>query len=132
MTAQTPLTGDALVSLDTKGWRRTWETHLHAGRVHCGPEDRHEQAEKAAQHARTVADTLGLPAGMVVSMLAIHGSPIAGGRLLAHTPYGPVHVLGAPMLLPVLRAAASGRDDVAAVRLARLVENRLRPYPRAS
>ncbi|MEU3260999.1 nuclease-related domain-containing protein [Streptomyces albidoflavus] len=121
--------GTALVVLDTKRWHRGKPTHLLSGRIHCGQDDRHNQVEAVARYAHRVATILGLPAGQVAPLLVIHGSPILGGRLEAHTPHGLVHVLGTDGLLPTLHAAPQGRANAhAAARLAARVDQHLRPY----
>lgn len=125
-----PPCGTAVVVLDTKAWRRTWTTQLVAGRVHCGGEDRHGEVEKVARYAGTVARLLGLPEGAVWPVIVVHGSAVAGGRLQASVAgrTGPVHVLGAEMLVPVLKAAPAGRDRAAKRALASRVDQVLPPY----
>ncbi|WP_199896970.1 NERD domain-containing protein, partial [Streptomyces capuensis] len=86
--------GTAVVVLDTKGWARNWRTRLVAGRVHCGPEDRHEQVEKVAQYAARVTAALRLPGVAVWPLLVVHGSPVANGYLTVRTEAwrGPTYV----------------------------------------
>ncbi|GAA3807696.1 hypothetical protein GCM10022206_52670 [Streptomyces chiangmaiensis] len=122
--------GTAVVVLDTKAWRKSWDTHLVNGRVCCGLEDRHGEVEKVARYAATVARLTGLPAGSVWPLLVIHGSPIVGGRLDARVPGwdGPVHVLGPEFLVPTLSAAPAVRNPRAAARLAARVAEALPPY----
>lgn len=122
--------GTAVVVLDTKRWRRNWPTTLKGGRVHCGPEDRHGQIQKAADHAAEVRDYLGVPGLAVWPLLVVHGSPVAGGRLEARVAGwdGPVWVLGPELLVPTLLAAPAGRDAVRAAGVAARVDEVLRPY----
>lgn len=120
----------AIVVLDTKAWRRSWTTHLVAGRVYCGPEDRHGEAEKVAKYAATVGRLLSLPAGAVWPVLVVHGSPVAGGRLEARVDgwTGPVWVLGSEDLVPTLVAAPKSVDRRGAALLAKHVAQTLPPY----
>lgn len=122
--------GTGVVVLDTKRWRRNWPTTVQRGRVHCGPEDRHEQIQKAADHAGQVRDYLAVPGLTVWPLLVIHGSPVAGGRLEARAAgwAGPVWVLGPDWLVPTLLAAPKGRDPRRAARVAARVDQVLRPY----
>jgi hypothetical protein len=115
-----PPTGDAVLALDTKRWRQSWETTLRGGRVFCGPadrqeqEDRQEQIEKAARAAARLERALAVPGVRVWPLLVVHGSPIRGGRLEARAAAwdGVVHVLGPEWLVPTLVAsAAKGRPD---------------------
>ncbi|MET8585670.1 nuclease-related domain-containing protein [Streptomyces collinus] len=122
--------GTAVVVLDTKAWRRTWPTHLVDGRVHCGVEDRHREAEAVARYAVTVGRLLGLPAGAVWPVLVVHGSPVAGGRLEARVRgwAGPVWVLDPDTLVPTLARAPHGRDRRRAALLAAHAARTLPPY----
>jgi hypothetical protein len=101
-----------------------------AGRVQCGPEGRHGEAEKVAKYAATVATLLGLSAGAVWPALVVHGSPVAGGRAEARVGGwpGPVWVLAPEVLVPTLRAAPAGRNRAAKVALARRVAETLPAY----
>jgi hypothetical protein len=122
--------GTAVVVLDTKAWRRTWTTHLVAGRVYCEAEDRHGEAVKVAKYAATVGRLLGLPAGAVWPVLVVHGSPVAGGVLEARVQGwpGPVWVLDPSRLVPALAAAPSGWSWRRAALLAARVARTLPPY----
>jgi hypothetical protein len=122
--------GTAVVVADTKAWRRSWSTTVVGGRVQCGPEDRHGEAEKVAKYAATVSRLLGLPPGAVWPILVVHGSPVAGGRAEARVVIwsGPVWVLAPEVLVPTLRAAPAGRNRAVKVALARRVEEALPAY----
>ncbi|MCA1222454.1 nuclease-related domain-containing protein [Streptomyces sp. 8L] len=126
-----PPTAAGLVMPDTKRWRRNWPTQLVGGRLHCGPEDRHGQAQKVAEYAEAVAMAVGLPPANVIPLLLVHGSPVAGGFLWApvSTVHGRVLVVGPDMLLGVLRGAVEGLPDSYVARaLAVRVNAVLRPY----
>lgn len=114
--------GTAVVVLDTKAWRKSWTTQLVRGRVHCGDqgrrEDRHDQIEKVAGYAHAVAAALGIPEAHVRPLVVVHGSPVAGGRLEAPTPHGPVYVLSPELLVSSLAAAPGMPDRVRAGLLA--------------
>jgi hypothetical protein len=122
--------GENVVLFDTKAWRRSWPTQVVSGRLYCESEDRHGEAEKVARYAGTVARLLGLPEGAVWPVLVIHGSTVAGGRLQVGVAgrSGPVHVLAAETLVPVLKAAPTGRNRAAKRELARRVDQVLPPY----
>ena len=122
--------GTAVVVLDTKAWHRSRPTHVVAGRVHCGSEDRHGQVEAVARYARTVGRLLGLPAGAVWPVLVVHGSRIDGGALEASVSgwASPVWVLGPDGLVPALAAAPSGWSWRRASALRRRVAEVLPPY----
>ena len=115
--------GTAVVVLDSKRWHARRPTHVRAGRVWCGEEDRHEQIEAVARYADRLQTALGVPGVMVWPLLVIHGSPIAGGRLevRAEAWPGPVWVLGPDWLVPTLASAPKAVDAVrAGVVVARL------------
>jgi hypothetical protein len=122
--------GTAVVVLDTKAWRRTWDTKLVGVRVHCGREDRHREVEKVAGYAATVGRLLGMPAGSVWPLLVVHGSPIVGGRLDVRVAgwAGPVWVLGPGLLVSTLRAAPKEWRLWRAGRLAARVREALPAY----
>ncbi|MEU5976331.1 NERD domain-containing protein [Streptomyces sp. NPDC047315] len=122
--------GTGLVVLDTKAWRRNWTTRIVNGRVHCGPEDRHDQIEKVAGYARRVQQLLGMPAGTVQPLLVVHGSPIPGGALTVRVTGWPepVHVLAPSALVPTLAAAPRQRHPARARQLAARVDQILHPY----
>lgn len=122
-----PPTGDAVLAVDTKRWRQSWETTLRAGRVHCGLEDRQGQVEKAARAAARLEAALAVPGVRVWPLLVVHGSrivqppPAPQGRLEARAEAwgGIVHVLGPDWLVPTLLASVrGGGDSERAVRLA--------------
>lgn len=118
-----PPSGLGVIVLDSKKWHAGFPTHVVRGRVHCGAQDRHEQVEKVAGYASVVAATLQVPASMVVPLLVVHGSPVAGGAVEVRVPgwERTVCVLGAGALLPTLAAVPGGRDPVRAAQLAQRV-----------
>ncbi|WP_086562020.1 nuclease-related domain-containing protein [Streptomyces africanus] len=122
--------GTAVVVLDTKRWDRSRTTSLIRGRVCVGAEDRHRQVEAVARYAARAAEAIGVPGVVVWPLLVVHGSWVAGGRLEARAAAwdGPVWVLGPDFLVPTLAKAPAGRDPVRAGRLARRVDEVLRPY----
>ncbi|WP_432185448.1 nuclease-related domain-containing protein [Streptomyces tendae] len=131
-----PPSGAGMVVLDSKKWRRTWETTLVRGRVHCGPQDRHQQIEAFAGYVSGTAAALGVPAGMLLPVIVVHGSPVAGGRLDVAVPEWErtVHVLAADRLVDVLAGMPGGRGPVqpAAVALAARVRQVLPQYGSAA
>jgi hypothetical protein len=120
--------GTAVVVLDTKAWRRNWPTDLVRDRVHCGPEDRHDKIEKAADHAQALSAALGMPGVTVWPLIVVHGSPIVGGRLEAPVLGGMVHVLGPDWLVPTLAGAPKRRDPRRAAALTARMDQVLRSY----
>jgi hypothetical protein len=120
--------GTALVVVDTKAWRRTWTTALVDGRVHCGPENRHDKVQDLAGYARLVAQALALPASAVHPLLVVHGSPVAGGFLEVPVRGGTVFVLGPDRVVSTLEASPTGRDVRRAAALAAHVDQVLAPY----
>jgi len=114
-----PPSGDVVIALDTKQWRRSWDTTLIGGRVHCGPEDRQEQVEKAAKAAARLGAALTVTGVRVWPLLVVHGSrvvqppPGPPGWLEARAAAwdGVVHVLGPDWLVPTLVASATGMPD---------------------
>lgn len=120
--------GTAVVVLDTKAWRRTWSTTLVRSRVHCGPDDRHDQIGKVAGYAHTVAAALGLPVAHVRPLVVVHGSPVAGGYLEAVTVHGPVYVLSPGLLVSTLAGAPGLPDRVRAELLAEHVGSVITRY----
>lgn len=126
-----PPTAAGLVLPDSKRWRRNWPTQLVGGQLHCGPENRHDQAQKVAGYAEAVAAAVGLPAANVIPLLLVHGSPVAGGFVWApvSTVHGQVLVVGPGMLLGLLRGSVQGLPNPRAARaLAARVDSVLRPY----
>jgi hypothetical protein len=133
-----PPSGDAIVAVDTKNWRQNWPTTLQAGRVYCGPEDRHDQVDQVAKAAARLERALAVPGVRVWPLLVVHGSPIVQppplpqGRLEAHAKDwdGVVHVLGPEWLVPTLLASVkSGPDPGRAHALARHVVRVLPEHP---
>ncbi|AKZ60751.1 hypothetical protein SAM23877_p042 (plasmid) [Streptomyces ambofaciens ATCC 23877] len=137
-----PPSGLGVIVLDSKKWRRSWEgrpcpTTLVRGRVHCGSQDRHEQIVRFAGYVSGTAAVLGVPASMVMPVIVVHGSPVAGtGRLDVPVPAWErvVHVLGADQLVDVLAGMPGGRGPVqpAAVALAARVRETLPQYGSAA
>ncbi|MFD8777571.1 nuclease-related domain-containing protein [Streptomyces sp. NPDC059916] len=123
--------GRLVVVLDTKAWY-LGETRLVRGRVHCGPEDRHEQVVKVAGYARRVQEALAVPGVEVLPLLVVHGRPPADGHLDVRVPgfEEPVYVLDPNWLEPTLEA--SGRkapaDPKRAAALVRRVDQVLPRY----
>jgi hypothetical protein len=115
--------GTGIIVLDSKKWHAQRPTRIVRGRVHCGVEDRHDQVEAVAGYARRVARLLGVPEVMVVPLIVVHGSPVAGGCLTArvHGWAGPVHVLGPDWLVPTLATAPRGPDAWRGEALAEMV-----------
>ncbi|MFE0207048.1 nuclease-related domain-containing protein [Streptomyces sp. NPDC058985] len=131
-----PLSGEGLIVLDSKKWHAGWPTTLVGGRVHCGRQDRHEQVEKFAGYVSGTASVLGVPAGMLMPVIVVHGSPVAGGRLDVPVPAWEriVHVLAADQLVTTLAGMPGGRGPVqpAAVELAAKVQRTLPRYGSAA
>ncbi|MEV5703132.1 nuclease-related domain-containing protein [Streptomyces anthocyanicus] len=136
-----PPSGAGVVVLDSKKWRRSWQgrpcvTTLVRGRVHCGPQNRHDQIIKFAGYVSGTAAALGVPAGMLMPVIVVHGSPVAGGRLDVAVPEWErtVHVLAADGLVDVLAGMPGGRGPVqpAAVALADRVRRTLPQYGSAA
>lgn len=119
-----------VVVLDTKTWHRGYPTVLRAGRVHCGGQDRHDQVEKVAGYAQKISVALGLPGVVVLPLLVVHGSPVAGGYLDVRVPgvAAPVYVLGPAWLVPTLAGAPKERNPARAAVVAGRVDVVLRPY----
>ncbi|WP_435606624.1 nuclease-related domain-containing protein [Streptomyces ardesiacus] len=136
-----PPSGAGVIVLDSKKWRRSWQgrpspTTLVRGRVHCGPQDRHEQIVKFAGYVSGTAAVLGVPAGMLMPVIVVHGSPVAGGRLDVGVPEWErtVHVLSADRLVGTLAGMPGGRGPVqsAAAALAARVRRTLPQYGSAA
>lgn len=120
--------GRGVVVLDTKAWHRGRPTTLIGGRVHCGQEDRHRQVVAVAEHARLVAEAVGVPRAMVQPLLVVHGSPVADGYLEVPAGEEMVFVLDPAHLVRTLNAAAGQYDAWRSQALARAVFGVLRPY----
>ncbi|RIH58455.1 hypothetical protein D3C59_35015 [Streptomyces sp. SHP22-7] len=104
--------------------------------MHCGPQDRHEQIVRFAGYVSGTAAALGVPAGMLMPVIVVHGSPVAGDRLDVPVPAWErtVHVLAADVLVDVLAGMPGGRGPVqpAAVDLAARVRRTLPQYGSAA
>jgi hypothetical protein len=120
--------GEAVVVADTKRWPVGWKTHAEGGRLRCGVEDRHGEAEKVARYALLVGEALGLPGVTVWPVLVIHGSLVRGGHFEVATPSGVVQVVAAGELRRVLCAAPSGWSWGRSRRVAARVDAVLHPY----
>jgi hypothetical protein len=120
--------GEAVVVGDTKRWPVGWETWVAGGRLLCGREDRHGEAEKVARYAQLVGEALELPDVAVWPLLVIHGSTVRGGHLEVATPSGMVQVVEAGQLRRVLRAAPAGWSWGRSRRVAARVGEVLVPY----
>jgi hypothetical protein len=88
------------------------------------------QVEKVAGYASAVARALGVPAGAVMPLLVVHGSPVTGGWLDARVPgwERSVRVLAADQLVPSLARMPGWRDPVRATALAARVVASLPSY----
>ncbi|WP_333757980.1 nuclease-related domain-containing protein [Streptomyces sp. ISBFB 2968] len=131
-----PPSGAGVIVLDSKKWHAGWPTTLVRGRVHCGRQDRHQQIVKFAGYVSGTAAALGMPAGMLMPVIVVHGSPVAGGRLDVAVPEWErtVHVLAADQLVDVLAGMPGGRGPVqpAAAALADRVRRTLPQYGSAA
>ncbi|MEU1133561.1 nuclease-related domain-containing protein [Streptomyces sp. NPDC005900] len=122
--------GTAVVVADTKRWHARRTTTVVGGRLCCG-EDRHEEAEKAARYAALVGQALaapGVPQVAVWPVLVVHGSTVLGGHVQVATVHGMVQVVAADQARRVLRAAPQGWSWQRGRRVARRVDQVLRPY----
>jgi hypothetical protein len=120
--------GTAVVVADTKRWPVGWETWEAGGRLLCGREDRHGEAEKVARYALLVGQALGMPGVAVWPLLVVHGSSVRGGHLEVATSAGVVQVVAAGELRRVLRAAPAGWSWGRSRRVAARVDEVLVPY----
>lgn len=120
--------GTAVVVADTKRWHAGRDTHADGGRLCCGVEDRHGEAEKVARYALLVGQALGMPGVAVWPLLVVHGSTVRGGHLQAATAAGMVQVVGADQVRRVLRAAPAGWSWSRSREVAAGVDAVLRPY----
>lgn len=123
-----PPCGTAVVVGDTKRWPVGREIHADGGRLLCGREDRHGEAEKVARYALLIQEALQLPGVAVWPLLVIHGSSVRGGHLEVATAAGVVQVVAAGELLWVLRAAPAGWSWGRSRRVAARVGEVLVPY----
>lgn len=120
--------GTAIVVADTKRWNAGQHTAAIEGRLYCGREDRHGEAEKVARYAALVGQALGLPGVAVWPVLVIHASPVPGGHVQVATAAGVVQVMAADRVRGVLRSAPKGWSWVRSRRVAARVDRVLRPY----
>ncbi|MFH8295061.1 nuclease-related domain-containing protein [Streptomyces sp. NPDC018059] len=125
-----PPSGEGLIILDSKRWRANWPTAAVDGRLFCGEEDRHDEAERAVFLACFVRDVVGLDLP-VLPALVIHRSPVASGghvEVLVDGWPRPLHVFGPQALLASLRQRAGTPDPRRAAHLAARVTDTLHPY----
>ncbi|WP_406257448.1 nuclease-related domain-containing protein [Streptomyces chartreusis] len=120
--------GTAVVVADTKRWNAGRSTTVVGGRLCCGMEDRHGEAEKAARYAALVGQALGMPGVAVWPVLVIHASPVPGGHVQVATVDGMVQVMAAGEVLRVLRSAPQGWSWGRSRRVARRLDEVVRPY----
>lgn len=120
--------GTAVVVADTKRWHARRETHAEGGRLFCGVEDRHGEAEKVARYALLVREALGLPEVAVWPLLVVHCSTVRGGHFQVAASGGVVQVVAAGELLRVLRAGPAGWSWARCRRVAVRVNQVLLPY----
>lgn len=120
--------GTAVVVADTKRWHAGWPTAEVGGRLYCGREDRHGEAEKAARYAALVGEALRMPDVAVWPVLVIHGSHVPGDHVQVATADGMVQVMAADQVRRVLRAAPQGWSWGRARLVAVRVDEVLRPY----
>lgn len=120
--------GEALVVADTKRWPVGWDTVAVGGRLYCGREDRHGEAEKVASYAQLVGQALQMPGVVVWPLLIVHGARVPGGHVQVVTGHGVVQVVAVDQVLRVLRSAPAGWSWGRARRLARRVDEVLVPY----
>lgn len=120
--------GTAVVVADTKRWHAGRVTGLVDGRLYCGAEDRHGEAEKAARYAVLVGRALGMPGVAVWPVLVVHVSPLPAGHVQVATGDGLVQVVAASEARRVLRAGPQGWSWRRARAVAARVDAVLRPY----
>lgn len=120
--------GEAIVVADTKCWNAGRSTAVVGGRLCCGGEDRHGEAEKVARYALLVGQALQTPGLAVWPLLVVHGSPVSGGHFQVATEAGMVQVVAAGELLGLLRKAPAGWSWGRARRVAARVNQVLIPY----
>lgn len=121
--------GTAIVVADTKRWNAGQATAGVGGRLFCGTQDRHGEAEKVARYAALVGEALGMPVA-VWPVLVIHASPVPvpGGHFQVVTAHGVVQVVAADQVRRVLRSGPQGWSWGRAKRVAARVDVVLRPY----
>ncbi|MFJ4965963.1 nuclease-related domain-containing protein [Streptomyces sp. NPDC088729] len=125
-----PPSAAGIIVLDSKRWWATWLTSAVDGRLYCGEEDRHYDAEKAVFLARFVRDVVGLVDVPVLPALVVHGSAVDGGHLQVAVDGWPrpLHVFGPQTLLPNLRERVGTPDPRRAAHLAARVAQTMHPY----
>lgn len=102
-----PPGGEAAFVINTKRWRRDWDTHATSGLLQCG--DRPEERSVAGVLREAGHVSRLLPGTLAVPVLAVHGSTVLGGRLRlprtgAHGTTTAVHVVDAQILCRTLRS----------------------------
>ena len=100
--------GTAVVVADTKRWHAQRETGVVGGRLHCGVEDRHGEAEKVARYAALVERALGMPGVTVWPVLIVQASTVPGRHVQVVTADGVVQVMAVEEVLGALRSAPQG------------------------
>ena len=120
--------GTAVVVADTKRWNAGRPTGVIGGRLCCGSEDRHGEAEKVARYAVLVGQALGLPGVAVWPVLVIHASPVLGRHVQVATDAGVVQVMAADQVRGVLQSAPRGWSWARARQVVARVDAVLRPY----
>lgn len=120
--------GTAVVVADTKRWHAGWNTAAVDGRLYCGREDRHGEAEKAARYANLIGEALGMPGVAVWPVLVVHASDVPGRHIQVATAHGMVQVVAADAVRAVLKSGPRGWSWVRARRVAARVDAVLRPY----
>ncbi|MFF3730987.1 nuclease-related domain-containing protein [Streptomyces sp. NPDC002476] len=125
-----PPSGEGIILLDSKRWWASWLTASFGGRLYCGEEDRHDEAEKAVWLAGFVRDVVGIAGLPVLPALVIHGSTVAGGHLQVVVDGWPrpLHVFGPQTLMANLRERAGRPNPRRAAQLASRVNQMLHPY----
>ena len=120
--------GTAVVVADTKRWHAQRETHADGGRLCCGVEDRHGEAEKVARYAVLVGEALGMPDVAVWPLLVVDVSPVRSGHFQVVTASGVVQVVAVGEVLRVLRGAPAGWSWGRSRHVAGRVDAVLSPY----
>lgn len=120
-----PPCGGFAVNLDSKLWSkhrgpvsRRGDRLMHGGER---GEDRTRTLESVMYESRELAKLVNV---RVVPIVVVHSAPVQGGKFVL----GGVRVLGAPLLLPVLRSLAGAPDPMAFLELAVRANARLPRY----
>jgi hypothetical protein len=118
-----PPSGDVLVLVDAKLWsrRRGPVRRSMRGELRHGGEDRQGAVRSLVYEAGVLQRLFGVP---MVAVMCVHSAPVAGGRFCV----GPVTVVQAQGLLPVLRGVAGRPAPAAAAALAAAVKAQLPRY----